>query len=400
MRTMGKKKIAAAALALVLILSVAGCGSLIPGRDGGGSDTSDASDANTGEAAEEILEEAPLSAKEEDDGILRVGILLYRSHGAASEAAEGFKKELTSMLSGREILFDEESADGDAQKCAQIATDFANTGHRLIFACGTEAVQNSGAAVKDVPIIGGCVSDYLMSEVVGSLDAPGGNITGVSSLGPINEQMDQILRVIPGPVTVGIVSSGTEVGSRFQESIAGQCLNETGTPWMAYHSSTEEGLRKVMQLAAQECTCIFLPTDNFVAEHMDIVREVSLENGIPVLTGDYQMCSRGGLCCVSIDYYEHGKKAADMAYAVLEKGEEISRMAIQEEEEWQEYYNPVIAERIGWYNYGSMIPLQVTEESMESSAEETEEEKGDSAGEETEEENGESDGGETEEDSE
>ena len=63
--------------------------------------------------------------------------------------------------------------------------------------------------------------------------------------------------------------------------------------------------------------CIYLPTDNFVASHMDIVQEVMFETGVPVVTGDYQMCSGGGLCCTSIDYFEHGKKAAGMAYDVL-----------------------------------------------------------------------------------
>jgi ABC-type uncharacterized transport system substrate-binding protein len=77
---------------------------------------------------------------------------------------------------------------------------------------------------------------------------------------------------------------------------------------------------------------------------MDIVRDVVLDTGILTVTGDYQMCAAGGLCCCSIDYHEHGRKAAGMAYAVLEQDEEISRMAIQEETESQLFYNPVIAE--------------------------------------------------------
>jgi uncharacterized membrane protein len=76
---------------------------------------------------------------------------------------------------------------------------------------------------------------------------------------------------------------------------------------------------------------------------MDIVREVVLDTGILTVTGDYQMCADGGLCCCSIDYYEHGRKAAGMAYSVLEQGEEISRMPIQEETETQTFYNPAIA---------------------------------------------------------
>lgn len=348
--------VAAGLLSIVMALSMAGCSLPSIGK------SENASSDTTGPSAEEILQEEPLVAETKDDGRYHVGILTYRDHGAADETVQGFEEELRALLGSSKVDFETASAEGDPEKCARIATEFANSGYSLIFACGTEAVQNAGAAVKDTPIIGGCVSDYLLSGVVSSLEAPGGNISGVSSLGPIEDQMAQIERNIGWQDMVGIVSSGTEVGSRFQESIAGQCLNEDGYDWKSYHASTPEGLRKAMELAAAECGCIYLPTDNYVASNMDIVREVVLETGIPVATGDYQMCSRGGLFCCSIDYYEHGKKAAGMAYSVLEKGEEISRLAIQEEEEWSEYYNPQVAEAIEWYNYGGMIPLDIPED--------------------------------------
>lgn len=349
-------KIIGAALAAILTLTACS----LPFVPGGSTDQ--ASGDSTAELAQEILAEEPLVAKAEDDGRTHIGILMYRDHGASQETVDGFTEEMRALLGSGKVDFEIMNADGDAGKCAEIATGFANSGYKLIFACGTEAVQNAGAAVKDVPIIGGCVTDYLLSETVSSLEAPGSNITGVSSLGPIDEQVELVMRITPWPAAIGIVSSGTEVGSRFQESVAGQCLDEKQVEWYAYHASTEDGLRKAMEMAAEECSCIYLPTDSFVAAHMDIVRDVVIKTGVMTVTGDYQMCSQGGLCCCSIDYYEHGRKAANMAYAVLEKGEEISRMAIQEENEWQEYYNPVIAQKLDWYNYGNMIPLSVNEE--------------------------------------
>ena len=328
-------------------------------KAGGKSDAS--GDAAT-KSAEEILTEEPLVKEVEDDGKYHIGILTYRNHGAAEETVKGFKEEMTSLLGSDNVEFEEVDAEGDTQKCADIATGFANSGYQLIFACGTEAVQNAGAAVKETPIIGGCVSDYLLSGVVSSLDAPGGNITGVSSMGPIDEQMNLVEQITPWPVSVAIITSGIETGSRFEMEVATQVLDEKEIPWKSYNAATEEDLRSRMEEAAGEYPCIYLPTDNFIASHMDIVRDVVLKTGVPVVTGDYQMCADGGLCCCSIDYFEHGKKAAGMAYAVLEQDEEISRLAIQDETEAQLFYNPAVAERIGWYNYGNMAPLTVSEE--------------------------------------
>ena len=352
-------------LSLAAILSLTGCSSITQKIKEGGSGSS--KEGGTQSAAE-ILQEEPLVTEAEEDGKYHIGILTYRRHGASEETVEGFEEEMRSLLGSEKVVFEEVDADGDAQKCAEIATGFANSGYQLIFACGTEAVQNAGAAVNNIPIIGGCVSDYLLSSVVSSLDAPGGNITGVSSLGPIQEQMDLIERITPWPASVAIVSSGTETGSRFEAEVATQILDEKGISWKSFHAATEDDLRLQMKEAAENYSCIYLPTDNFVASHMDIVRDVVLDTGILTVTGDYQMCADGGLCCCSIDYHEHGRKAAGMAYAVLEQDEEISRMAIQEETESQLFYNPVIAERIGFYDYGDMAPLNVSEEDFPEAA--------------------------------
>ena len=352
-------------LSLAAILSLTGCSSITQKIKEGGSGSS--KDGGTQSAAE-ILQEEPLVTEAEDDGKYHIGVLTYRRHGASEETIEGFEEEMRSLLGSEKVVFEEVDADGDAQKCAEIATGFANSGYQLIFACGTEAVQNAGAAVNNIPIIGGCVSDYLLSSVVSSLDAPGGNITGVSSLGPIQEQMDLIERITPWPASVAIVSSGTETGSRFEAEVATQILDEKGISWKSFHAATEDDLRLQMKEAAENYSCIYLPTDNFVASHMDIVRDVVLDTGILTVTGDYQMCADGGLCCCSIDYHEHGRKAAGMAYAVLEQDEEISRMAIQDETESQLFYNPVIAERIGFYDYGDMAPLNVSEEDFPEAA--------------------------------
>ena len=352
-------------LSLAAILSLTGCSSITQKIKEGGSGSS--KEGGTQSAAE-ILQEEPLVTEAEEDGKYHIGILTYRRHGASEETVEGFEEEMRSLLGSEKVVFEEVDADGDAQKCAEIATGFANSGYQLIFACGTEAVQNAGAAVNNIPIIGGCVSDYLLSSVVSSLDAPGGNITGVSSLGPIQEQMDLIERITPWPASVAIVSSGTETGSRFEAEVATQILDEKGISWKSFHAATEEYLRLQMKEAAENYSCIYLPTDNFVASHMDIVRDVVLDTGILTVTGDYQMCADGGLCCCSIDYHEHGRKAAGMAYAVLEQDEEISRMAIQDETESQLFYNPVIAERIGFYDYGDMSPLNLSEEDFPEAA--------------------------------
>lgn len=359
------KRILRNIIAIFLLLALTACGSIKKAD-------SDPSAGATGSGAEPVMEE-PLVKEAENDGRCHIGILVYRDHGASDETIEGFQERFQELMGSTEVVFERMSADGDAEQCSRIATGYANSGYKLIFACGTEAVQNAGAAVKDVPIIGACVTDFLMAEVVSSLEHPGGNISGVSCMGPIDLQIQQITDRLEWPSQVGIIASGTEVGSRFQTSIAGRCLNEKGIYWVSYNADSEDELRRQLEKAVSECSCLYLPTDSFVSSHMDIVHEVviramaDLQKTVYVVTGDYHMCRGGGLFCYSIDYKEHGKKAAEMAFAVLEEGAEISRLAVREEEEKdaRQYYNPVTAEEMNWSNYGGMLPIIVSTDEQE-----------------------------------
>ena len=53
---------------------------------------------------------------------------------------------------------------------------------------------------------------------------------------------------------------------------------------------------------------------------MNTVSMVANENGIPVICGEQGMVEAGGLCTYSIDYYELGYLAGEMAVKIL-KGE-------------------------------------------------------------------------------
>ena len=44
-------------------------------------------------------------------------------------------------------------------------------------------------------------------------DAPGGNVTGVSDLGPIEAQLDLLLKFIPNAKVVGTIYNSSEINS-------------------------------------------------------------------------------------------------------------------------------------------------------------------------------------------
>ena len=153
-------------------------------------------------------------------------------------------------------------------------------------------------------------------------------------------------------------------------------LNEDGVDYGEYLIPDDASIEDVLRKASAECSALYLPADNRLATHMDIVKKVSLETGIPVMTSDEQMCRRGGLVTVTVDLYTVGYRASDMATNILEygwmaklKGDDyddrgdITLMSVDRVRDTMSIkYNPEMAEALGWANNAGYTALEPYEE--------------------------------------
>ena len=74
---------------------------------------------------------------------------------------------------------------------------------------------------------------------------------------------------------------------------------------------------------------IYTPTDNVIAAGMATVAMVANDNMLPVVAGEEGMVTAGGLCTYSIDYYELGYLAGQMAVRILTEGADPAEMPIE-----------------------------------------------------------------------
>ena len=124
---MNIKKITALLCAVVMVLSLAACGS-------------------NGDKAE--------------NKHYTVGICQLVQHDALDAATKGFRDAITDALGADNVTFDEQNAAGDTPTCATICNGFVSSGVDLILANATGALQAAAAATKDIPILGTAVTEY------------------------------------------------------------------------------------------------------------------------------------------------------------------------------------------------------------------------------------------------
>lgn len=340
-----KKKLIAAILCSTMVISATACGHTASGSD---SKASDSTSAVSAESASGTTEAAASDASVDADKVYKVGIIQQLEHPALDKATEGFKTALTDEF-GDKVVFDYENAQGEQSNCTMIANNFVSGGEDLIMANATSALIAAAQATGDIPIVGTSVTDYVTAGVVDSNDAPGRNVTGCSDLAPVDQQIALLKKVAPDAKKVAIIYCSAEPNSVFQAQLAEKYLDEDGIEWKEYTASDSNEVQAIVKSAASYCDCIYIPTDNTMANNIEIVKNIAIPSGIPIICGEENMCKGGGLATLSISYYDLGYKAGEMAVDILKNGADPATMPIEYvSENIVPEYNPDVAEALNW----------------------------------------------------
>lgn len=295
--------------------------------------------------------------KEDGDKVYHIGIIQLVEHQALDAATEGFQKALKEKL-GDKVEFDVQNAQGEETNCATIATKFVNSNVDLIMANATQAVISSATATSDIPIVGTSVTDYVTTGTVKSNDAPGGNVTGTSDLAPIDQQVELLQKLVPDAKNVGILYCSAEANSVYQAEQAQKYLEKAGITAKTYTAADSNDIQQVVTKAADENDAIYIPTDNTIASNMEIVKNVTVPAKVPVIAGEENMCSVGGLATLSISYESIGYNAGLMAYDILVNGKNPADMPIQYADDVTLKYNADIASELGIEIPDDMVAIE------------------------------------------
>lgn len=333
-----KKFLAMLMAGLLTVSMLAGCGSA----------PADETDANADVTTPAVS----------DDETYTVGIIQLVEHPALDLATVGFQDALQEKL-GNRVSFEYQNAQGEVTNCATIATKFVNDNVDLIMANATPPLQAAAAATNEIPIVGTSVTDFMTAGVIDSNEKPGTNVTGVSDLAPIDEQIALLQKVCPDVNKVAILYCSSEPNSIFQADLAAEYLDAAGIAYKVFTIADSNELQAVATTAVAECDCLYIPTDNTIADNMEIVKNVTVPAGIPVICGEENMCGVGGLATLSISYYDLGYKAGLLAYDILVNGADPANTPIGFVSDGiVAKYNAEVAESINWTIPEDLVPIE------------------------------------------
>jgi len=288
-----RRGLAAAAAALSLTLSLAGCTE--PGP---------------------IASPAPGG----EDAGYSVAIVKQMDHASLDEIANAVTARLDAIAAERgiDIAYEIYSGQGDESVLSQIGAQVIADGVDAIIPIATTAAQLMAVAAEEsgTPVIYGAVSDPEKAELLGI-----GHVTGTSDALNTPFILDMMLAQNPDTAKVGLLYSLSEPNSAAPIAEAKAYLEGKGIPYEERTANTnDEVIAAAGALIAAGVDAIFTPTDNVImAAELAIAPEL-MDAGIPHYTGADSFVRSGAFATCGVNYTALGGQTAELAVTALTEG--------------------------------------------------------------------------------
>ena len=225
-------------------------------------------------------------------------------HPALDAARDGLRDELAAggYEVGKNLTFLYESAQGNPATAAQIARKFIGEAPDVIVPISTPSAQAVVAATKEIPVVFTAVTDPLGARLVAALDRPGGNVTGMSDLSPIDKHMALVKRITPETGKLGVIFNPGEANSLTLLKLIHNHAPDHGLKVVEAPATKSADVLAAAQSLVGKADAIYVPTDNTVVSALEAVIKVGIDNQVPVYAGDTDSVPRGVIAALGFNY--------------------------------------------------------------------------------------------------
>lgn len=285
------------------------------------------------------------AADSQKDEKLVIGINQLVEHPALDDAREGFIEGLKELGVEAEIVY--QNAQGDIPTSLSIAQKFVSDEVDLIYAIATPAAQSSKQATSEIPVLFSAVTDPVASELIASMDNPGGNVTGTSDATPMKEQLSMFKKLDPSISKIGILFNTSESNSEIQVAQAKAMAGELGLEIVEMGISNINDIPQAMDSLLKDIDGFYAITDNMVASAIAVVSDKLISSKVVSVGAEGSFVEGGLLVSDGISYFELGKQTAHMAKSILIDGKSPSEVPAEQAKGTTAVFNKATMEALG-----------------------------------------------------
>ena len=213
-----------------------------------------------------------------------------------------------------------------------VAAELVGRGVDLIVAWTTLAAIAASRATAIIPIVMVSVADPVGSGVVAELARPGGNITGVSNMGPeLSGKIVQLLiETVPGMKRVGVVRNPNNPSNIAQLRETAEAIRALGLLIEVVDAEAAEDFESAFErLSAQGVEGVVLLSDPALIKHGVRIAELAQKTRLPTVFQRRENVEVGGLLSYGSNLTDQVRQAALFVDRIL-KGARPAELPVEQ----------------------------------------------------------------------
>ena len=224
--------------------------------------------------------------------IWRVGILSLPSRADAmiSNRFGAFMEAMRELgyVEGKNLSVESRFADGKADRLPGLAADLVKLRVDVIVTFGTPPVNAAWQATKTIPIVAAAFGDPVASGFAATLARPGGNITGLTTMGEVLyvKRLELLATVVPNAARVAFLTNPDNVSLSRALSTYRSAAQKLGRELVVINARQMSDFEHSFSLMVRERVEALMVADdpNFVS-HGARIAELAVRHRLPSVFG-------------------------------------------------------------------------------------------------------------------
>ena len=291
------------------------------------------------------------SSAEAQKKISRVGFLSLNRLTVQKDRVEALRDALRKLgyIDGQNITIDYRFADNDPERMAKLVAELVHLNVDVIVTSGSSATRPAKEATATIPIVMMSDNDPVASGFVASLARPGGNITGLTTLGEDlgDKRLELLKEITPKLSRVAVLRDLTNV----TEGIGVDEIEPTARVLKIQTQRFE--LSKVEDFDGQfQGITKWRPGGLMIAggplmnAHRKRIVEFAAQSKLPAMYQRDEFVEAGGLASYATSFIDLSRRAATYVDKIL-KGTKPSDIPVEQPTKFELIINLKAAKQIG-----------------------------------------------------
>jgi putative ABC transport system substrate-binding protein len=256
---------------------------------------------------------------------------------ASQTVLEAFRQGLRQLgyVDGQNILIEYREAHGHIERFSNLAMELVNRNVDLIVAGNTPAALAARQATTTIPIVVQVMGDPVRDGLVASLSRPGGNVTGLTFLGPeLTAKRLQLLKdILPTISRVAVLWHPGAYGADTMQEMLN--TTEAGAKRLSLQlemieaRSPEELDDAFTKLSGDRTEAVLVFPSPMFYNYRQRLGALALSHGLPSIYVDREFVELGGLMAYGTPVQELSNRSATFVDKIL-KGAKPGDLPIEQ----------------------------------------------------------------------